>query len=244
MQFRKNKRHKNYYVTYAFLQFYLASNIYLNMFVVLQTFFLFCFKLWVQLSKCALRKKEATSPNPFFGQSCKKSVLLIFTVESSYQMILSQLRIKKPLIHLRLMAEKNTSYSCKENQPICVSIPFYSLAGNQNFYSIDCSWEKSYSIPVCKCFLKSSVWAADLKRMKKEFDSKQKSGKQLLGDRERWVIFCTDSSANMTLTMLHLKIMWLHLKARRIPSHLGICWIHLLTWREQPFSAVSVTLQS
>lgn len=40
------------------------------MFIFLQTFYLFCFKLWVQHLKCAFGKKklfEATSsPNPFF----------------------------------------------------------------------------------------------------------------------------------------------------------------------------------
>jgi len=92
-------------------------------------------------------------------------------------------------------------------------------------------------------FFKSSLWAADLERKNKEFDSKEKSGKQLLGDGERLVIFCTDSSANMTLTVLHFKIMWLHLKAREIPSRQSACWIHPLTWREQPLSAVSVALQ-
>lgn len=94
------------------------------------------------------------------------------------------------------------------------------------------------SILACASVFKSSLWAADMERKEKDFDRKKKCGKWLLRDGGRWVIFCTNSSANMTLAMLNFKIIGLHLKARRIPSHLGPCWIYPVTRRANLFYCI------
>lgn len=159
------------------------------MFIFLQTFFLFCFKHWIQHLKCSFAKKkmfEATSfPNPFFCQFFKKFPVDLHKRKQLPGVIVLA-KIKKTLVLLRLIHGRKVyliflqikpTYSCQHYHYLFIHQQIARRAFiQQTVHEKKKKTKPRFSSSMCKCFLKALCGLQIWRERRKNLTARKKVG--------------------------------------------------------------------